>query len=402
MRAPGLDPEAIDASFVPRARGTISGVDLDGEAVLYDEATGRLHHLSPHATLVWSCFDGRASVAELVADLSEAYGVHGHVIEADVLTLTRQLARRGLLEDVGPVEDLRPSANADGAEGVPLVIPEPPSPARDELDRLSWAGTTTFRIGPWYVGVRCSTREVEELLRRALPAHVADGVETPPNYSVVAALPPKSHRSPRELHFLYRSQDPVIRSRTLSRLVRGLLSHLSAHLEEEPDPLLRVRGVPLVAGTTAILAPRELLADLGRIEPRLRQEGVRVLDLPYATVDPATAELVVPPPAVEHDPDVLEELDVVESPTRPEEEGAVVPGRYPIKAWVLSTGDTAGPLPVATALAGAFPALVDPSRIGVRRGFAELAGLLARTTPVRLSPTRPADLARRLRELARA
>lgn len=92
----------IDDSFVPRARAGVASVVLDGEAVLLDEDTSAMHTLNPTATLVWDCFDGTGSIAEIVDDLVEAYPMDRAVVARDVLDLARQLGRQGLLEGVAP------------------------------------------------------------------------------------------------------------------------------------------------------------------------------------------------------------------------------------------------------------------------------------------------------------
>ena len=50
----------------PRVRSEqITVVQLDGEAVLYDERTGMLHHLNPEGTLLYRLCDGTATVRQL-------------------------------------------------------------------------------------------------------------------------------------------------------------------------------------------------------------------------------------------------------------------------------------------------------------------------------------------------
>jgi len=70
-------------------RASVHAVELDGEAVVYDSPSGRLHVLNPSATLVWKCLDGAVTGAELAIELSEAFEVDREAMErqiADVLT----------------------------------------------------------------------------------------------------------------------------------------------------------------------------------------------------------------------------------------------------------------------------------------------------------------------------
>ena len=59
----------------PKVRDDLTVVELDGEAVIYDEETAELHHLNPTATIVFGLCDGTATMAEIAADISEAFGV---------------------------------------------------------------------------------------------------------------------------------------------------------------------------------------------------------------------------------------------------------------------------------------------------------------------------------------
>jgi hypothetical protein len=108
-----MAPDQIDESFVPRPRSTVATAELDGEAVIYSEETQSMHLLNPTATVVWACFDGSGPLSELIADLSEAFGVEQDVIRRDVLDLAREVGSKGLLEGVAAT----PPENGDGGHG---------------------------------------------------------------------------------------------------------------------------------------------------------------------------------------------------------------------------------------------------------------------------------------------
>lgn len=88
----------VNASFVPIIRPTVASVQLDGETVLLDEATGALCLLDPVATVVWSCFDGWSTVKHLAIDLAVEFGADPDQVLTDVIGLARRLARNGMLE----------------------------------------------------------------------------------------------------------------------------------------------------------------------------------------------------------------------------------------------------------------------------------------------------------------
>ena len=50
-------------------------VELDGEAVIYDEDTTDLHHLNPTATVVFGLCDGTSTMEEISADIADAFDV---------------------------------------------------------------------------------------------------------------------------------------------------------------------------------------------------------------------------------------------------------------------------------------------------------------------------------------
>lgn len=96
----------------PRTRADLTVVELDGEAVIYDEINGDLHRLNPTATLVFSLLDGSATVEDLALDIAKAYGMPVDEITAQVRELANQFAASHLL--VGTEPD---PADTDGDDG---------------------------------------------------------------------------------------------------------------------------------------------------------------------------------------------------------------------------------------------------------------------------------------------
>lgn len=95
----------------PRVRDDLAVVELDGEAVIYDERNGDLHRLNPTATVVFSLLDGSATLEELARDLAEAYSIHVQEVEGQLRTLVVQFAESHLLVGAEPETDER---EADG------------------------------------------------------------------------------------------------------------------------------------------------------------------------------------------------------------------------------------------------------------------------------------------------
>jgi PqqD family protein of HPr-rel-A system len=86
----------------PRARPDLTVVELDGEAVIYDEATGDLHRLNATATVVFSLLDGSTTLDDLSADLAATYGVPPTQVGEQVRALVDGLAGSHLLVGAEP------------------------------------------------------------------------------------------------------------------------------------------------------------------------------------------------------------------------------------------------------------------------------------------------------------
>lgn len=227
----------------------------------------------------------------------------------------------------------------------------------------------------------------DQLLRRLLAAYVVDVDGGPANYSVRIGDPEGTSRSARPVHMLFRSSQAVARSRNPARVVRALLAHLGPLLEPPAPELLRVRAVAVVAGGRAALLPAGVGADLKSVQPHLRRAGIRLADVPHATIDPADGTLVVAAPELELDTKALAELDRMERSARADDP-TVEPGRYPLAAMVFFAGDPAGPLPLGRARLWVYPSVVGGAGIG-----STLEGVdrvLARTRAVSTTSSGPA------------
>jgi Coenzyme PQQ synthesis protein D (PqqD) len=133
---PDLSPGAIDDGFVARRGTEIHTVEIDGEAVLLNE--GRLHLLNATGALVWACFDGEATIAEIAADISEGLGVPYKTVLDDTLAVARELGAEGLLASVAPsttdaIPDTTPENGATDESASkwasdPRFVDEPPNP----------------------------------------------------------------------------------------------------------------------------------------------------------------------------------------------------------------------------------------------------------------------------------
>lgn len=90
---------SIDGAFVPVRAEAVYTVEIDGEAVLLDEAHDRLHHLNPTAALLWSCFDGEATVEQLATETSEELRSSFATVYADTIAIVGDLVAQELVRD---------------------------------------------------------------------------------------------------------------------------------------------------------------------------------------------------------------------------------------------------------------------------------------------------------------
>src|SRR5262249_55412047 len=116
-RTPAVRPHDIDERFVARRAGTAHTVEVDGEAVLLND--GRLHLLNATGTLVWACFDGEGTIAEIASDVSAGVGAPDEPVSDDPRAAPRDPGPGGLLAEVAPAE---PEQDGDTAREGTLVV----------------------------------------------------------------------------------------------------------------------------------------------------------------------------------------------------------------------------------------------------------------------------------------
>lgn len=100
------------ARVKPKVRSGLTVVELDGEAVVYDEETLDLHHLNPTATIVFGLCDGTETIPEMAGDISDAFGVPLDEVEPQIRGLLRQFRKAKLLE---PSSNGSPRSNGASA-----------------------------------------------------------------------------------------------------------------------------------------------------------------------------------------------------------------------------------------------------------------------------------------------
>ena len=99
----------IDGGFAPLPRSDVTAVVLEGEAVVLAEGASSAHYLDELATLVWNTFDGGSTIDELAEDFADVFGADIAVVRDDIVHLTQNIGRAGLLEGVAYEPPSEPS-----------------------------------------------------------------------------------------------------------------------------------------------------------------------------------------------------------------------------------------------------------------------------------------------------
>lgn len=140
----GLTPAPVDAEitaddiegdFTPLARPDVASVAIESEMVLGRIAAGTQYvqtcALNESGAVVWQCFDGTGTIADIAADIAEVFGVDFEAVNADVVALARNVGSLGFL--VGVREDTFDVGDGDaGTEGIAIGEPFPDFDAIDE------------------------------------------------------------------------------------------------------------------------------------------------------------------------------------------------------------------------------------------------------------------------------
>jgi hypothetical protein len=96
---------AITATSVPVRSAAAFVVELDGEAVVLDEAANRLHLLNRTATLVWNCLDGDVDVSGLAQEIADVIELPYERVFEETIAVVRDLGSQGLLEGFASVDE---------------------------------------------------------------------------------------------------------------------------------------------------------------------------------------------------------------------------------------------------------------------------------------------------------
>jgi hypothetical protein len=106
---------------------------VDGETVVFDRQRGLIHQFNQTASFIWERCDGRSSVADIAAELHQAFDIAYESAVEDVSRLIHEFQQRHLLE---PAPDAATAPSADIKEDshgsrAPLTQARPDDATRD-------------------------------------------------------------------------------------------------------------------------------------------------------------------------------------------------------------------------------------------------------------------------------
>jgi hypothetical protein len=90
--------ELTMAAMKPKARDDLAVEEIEGEAIIYDDRNGQLHHLNPTATIVFNLCDGQSTVKDFAVDIADVYSLPPQDVERQVRALIREFRQAGLLD----------------------------------------------------------------------------------------------------------------------------------------------------------------------------------------------------------------------------------------------------------------------------------------------------------------
>ncbi|MGH3329240.1 MAG: hypothetical protein ACRDPT_15860 [Streptomycetales bacterium] len=240
-----------------------------------------------------------------------------------------------------------------------------------------------MQVGSYLLGVRSETPELDRLVVRSLAGHVVEGVQAPPNYALRLG-----HQ-----HVLRASCQPLVRTRSLHRLLRALHALLADHAAEQDTTAVRVETLVLIRDGAALLLP-PALRPLLCVEDELRRRGFRILDGCVATLEMADGELVVAPPVMPVDYATLARAQAL-APEPAVPPPTAEPGRYPVRFWVTTTEGQGveGHARVAVPHRGVLVAQANErvrnrEAVGAQAALSTLARATSGAHPLAISPAR--------------
>ena len=241
---------------------------LDGQRLVWQGA--HLRRLDPLGALVWDCFDGTTTVAELSGMLAEDFQADERDVQGDVTALCSELLAEGLLVGGRPTVDPQPL--------VPIVNPPsvPLAPGEDSLYE-----TGRFRALDHDFAIRTDNTRLAAYFDRSLRSFAVGG--SPARwYSVVAG------HEESERYRIYLDGEGLYAARDADAAVRYVLWHVNYQVIVGASSHLLIHASAATIGCQAIVMPGNPNAGKTTLVAGLVLDGLKLLTDELAALNLAT------------------------------------------------------------------------------------------------------------------
>ena len=86
-----------DNGMFPARRSDVVVREIEGETLVLDGLSGKVHQFNPTAGFIWACCDGASSIIDITRRLAAEYGVAAVTVELDVVDTIGKFQELGLL-----------------------------------------------------------------------------------------------------------------------------------------------------------------------------------------------------------------------------------------------------------------------------------------------------------------
>jgi hypothetical protein len=202
-----------------------------------------------------------------------------------------------------------------------------------KVNRLGWAGTRSFRLHDWHVGVRSADAETDRALQAILARNVTSQRTAPPNFSLRLDGEEEDGDRHARIQLLYHACTLVVRTRSRDYVIRELIRRLDEETRA-PTTFLELSATAFVGpADRAVLLPTASGRADQRWQEQLQAAGWRRVPGRISDVEPDTGALVVKPPGFPVADHSLAQLASTEAGDVRE---CAQYGRYRVAGWVFA------------------------------------------------------------------
>lgn len=232
----------FDSDFVPAPAPGVENCELDGERLVWQNAT--LHRLDRLGSLVWECFDGRSTLADIARFLADAFGTSEENVRNDVSALCVKLLDEGMLDGgTPPAPHLNP----------PLQLGTPPTVKLDPNVDLPFR-SGRFQALHYDFGIRTNDARLATYFDRSLRSFGTTG--NPSRwYSVVTEPDATSER-----YRIYLDDEGLFVAPDPDDVVSYVPWHVNITLITTTSTHVLVHSAGATLGQRAVVLPAEMNA----------------------------------------------------------------------------------------------------------------------------------------------